>query len=79
MSKESHFSFDNLGKEFASSLKFIQYALICLHATCFFIFRCIGLGGVVSKSGVCVKRLVLQLELARKLQPPDSGEKGESA
>ena len=30
MSKESHFSFDNLGKEFASSLKFIQYALVCL-------------------------------------------------
>ena len=29
MSKESHFSFDNLGKEFASSLKFIQYALVC--------------------------------------------------
>ena len=23
------FSFDNLGKEFASSLKFIQYALVC--------------------------------------------------
>ena len=29
MSKESHFSFDNLGKEFASSLKFIKYALVC--------------------------------------------------
>ena len=29
MSKESHFSFANLGKEFASSLKFIQYALVC--------------------------------------------------
>ena len=29
MSKQSHFSFDNLGKEFASSLKFIQYALVC--------------------------------------------------
>ena len=28
MSKESNFSFDNLGKEFASSLKFIQYALV---------------------------------------------------
>ena len=27
ISKESHFSIDNLGKEFASSLKFIQYAL----------------------------------------------------
>ena len=29
MSKEKHFSFDNLGKGFASSLKFIQYALVC--------------------------------------------------
>ena len=29
MSKESHFSFDNLGKEFPSSLQFIQYALVC--------------------------------------------------
>ena len=29
MSKESHFSFDNLGKEYAYSLKFIQYALVC--------------------------------------------------
>ena len=30
MSKESNFSeIDNLGKEFASSLKFIQYALVC--------------------------------------------------
>ena len=29
MSKESHFSFYNLGKEFASSLKFIQHALVC--------------------------------------------------
>ena len=28
MSKEIHFSFDNLDKEFASSLKFIQYALV---------------------------------------------------
>ena len=26
MSKESHFSFDSLGKEFASCLKFMQYA-----------------------------------------------------
>ena len=35
LTKESHFSFDNLGKEFASSLKFIQYALVCpfLHPT----------------------------------------------
>ena len=29
LSKESHFSFDNLGKEFTSCLKFIQYALVC--------------------------------------------------
>ena len=29
MSKESHFSFDNLDKEFGSSLKNIQYALVC--------------------------------------------------
>ena len=29
MSKESHFSFDNLGQKFASSLKFIQYAIVC--------------------------------------------------
>ena len=29
MSKESHFSFDNLGKEFASGLKFTHYALVC--------------------------------------------------
>ena len=30
MSKEIHFSFDNLSKEFASGLKFIQYAQDCL-------------------------------------------------
>ena len=27
--------------------------------------------GIVSTTQVCVKRLVLQFELARKLQPPD--------
>ena len=29
MSKESHFSIDNLAKEFTSCLKFIQYDLVC--------------------------------------------------
>ena len=29
LSKENHFSFGNLGKEFTSCLKFIQYAIIC--------------------------------------------------
>ena len=35
MSKGIHFSFDNLGKEFASCFKFIQNALVCpfLHPT----------------------------------------------
>ena len=35
MSKESQFSFDHLGNEFVSCLKFIQYALVCpfLHRT----------------------------------------------
>ena len=28
----------------------------------------------MSKTRVCVKRLVLQLELARKLQPPDGSQ-----
>ena len=30
VSKESNFPFDNVGKEFASCLKFIEYALVCL-------------------------------------------------
>ena len=29
MSKEDRFLFDNLGKKFASCLKFIQYSLVC--------------------------------------------------